>query len=120
MSLATSALLTVVIVSAADSLLAQAPPSQFEHVKGLEPFMGTWEGKYQPPIGPKGTLRVTCQWTANRSYARLTWTFTPEGATTAFDPFSIHVGYSGKTKANHFWVMTWDTQASGAAQCVFC
>ena len=109
----------ICVALATSSIFAQQNPlplpSQFEHLKGLEPLMGVWEGEYQPPGAPKGTLRGTCIWENNRSYAVINWTFAAAESPISVHPFSVRIGFNGKAKAPHFWVTTWDGQAEGPA-----
>jgi hypothetical protein len=99
--------------------LAQQPapplPSQFDHIQGLTPFIGAWEGEYQAPNGPKGKLKGVCSWENNRSYANFIWTFTAKGSPVSVHPFSIRIGFNGTTQAPHFWVTSWEGQAEGPA-----
>lgn len=83
---------------------AQDGPPQFEHIKGLKPFIGEWEGKYDPPGDvPMGTVRVRCKWMGSKGYCHFEGLFTPDGTDIELNPVNIFIGYSGKTKAVHSW-----------------
>ena len=86
------------------NLRAQDAPPQFEHIQDLEPFIGEWEGKYDPPGDvPLGTVRVRCQWMGSKGYCHFEGLFTPDGTGIELNPVNIFIGYSGKTKKVHSW-----------------
>ncbi len=58
------------LISAPALIFAQGmPPSQFEHIQGLEPFVGIWRAGKQG----EGEVQMilSCRLTTNRSYLRL-------------------------------------------------
>jgi hypothetical protein len=62
---------TAAVASLPTLVMAQeGPPSQYEHVKGLESFIGSWRGMMQPPDEEERPLVIGCRWAANKSYAK--------------------------------------------------
>lgn len=58
------------LLSVANRISAQEEaPSQFEHIKGLEPFVGFWTA--EAPEGEGGPMTLICRLTSNRSYLRM-------------------------------------------------
>lgn len=49
----------------------EAPASQFDHVKGLEPLVGAWKGTVTEPDGTEVQVKLNCSWAANKSYAKI-------------------------------------------------
>ena len=47
----------------------EAPPSQFEHISGLEPFVGFWQS--DTPEEDGGPARLVCRLISNRSYLQM-------------------------------------------------
>ena len=96
--------------------LAQEKPPQYEHLKPIEGFVGTWEGAFDPPGNvPPGIVRVNCKWMGNRTYLYVEGLFTPNGTDIVFNPVNIFVGFNGKTQATHAWQMKMSSQASTPA-----
>jgi len=105
------------VTLSSDAYSQDAPP-QFEHIKGLEPFIGVWEGKFDPPgSAPIGTVRVTCKWMSNKSYFQMEGVYVPDGAEEIqLNVANVFIGYSGKTKAVHSWHLDLGTQAEAPAK----
>ena len=59
----------VMQIAVTEAMAQEAPPSQFEAIKGLEPFAGFWEG--EAPEEGGGTVFVVCRFIGNRSYFQL-------------------------------------------------
>jgi hypothetical protein len=70
LSLTALTVVTLGLISAPTLIFAQEPPpSQFEHIQGLEPFVGIWRaGKQGEGEVP---MILSCRLTTNRSYLRL-------------------------------------------------
>ena len=85
----------------------EAPPSQYEHVKGLEPFIGFWAG--DAPDGEEGGIAVMCRWAANKSYGQFNvWT---RGGDERMHLGMINVGWDHAEKKLAMWAFFPDTQA---------
>ena len=70
LSLTTLTVLAFGLISAANQILAQQPPSsQFEHIQGLEPFVGIWRTT-ETQVGEVPMI-LSCRLTTNRSYLQL-------------------------------------------------
>jgi hypothetical protein len=91
----------------------QGPPSQYEHVKGMADFIGFWAGDFQPPNGPEGTLRVSCRWTSNRSYASFGIMMQSGDERTHIG--TTQVGWNGADKQLNAWGFWPDQQTHGKA-----
>ena len=87
---------------------AQEPPrSQYERVKGLEPFIGFWAG--DAPEGQEGGLAVSCRWAANKSYGQFSIWSRNEDERTHLGTISI--GWDGAEKKLAMWAFFPDVQA---------
>lgn len=107
--------LSLLIALVAGAAVAQeGPPSQYEHVKGLEPFIGFWQGDFQPPGGPEGTVTGFCRWTSNRSYAQFQWSFQPEGGE-RMHVGTVLIGWDGGVKGLKSWTFFPEGQSQGEA-----
>ena len=88
---------------------AQEPPrSQYEHVKGLEPFMGFWAG--EAPEGEDGGLAIMCRWAANKSYGQFNIWMRDEDERTHLG--MINVGWDGAEQKLAMWAFFPDVQAT--------
>ncbi len=90
-------------------LVAQEPPrSQYEHVKGLEPFIGFWASDAND--SQEGRLAVSCRWTGNKSYAQFNvWVRNDDERTNLG---TINIGWDGAAKKLAMWAFFPDGQAS--------
>ncbi|WP_146401973.1 hypothetical protein [Planctomycetes bacterium CA13] len=90
----------------------QEPPA-YEHLKQLEPFVGKWQGKFDPPgNAPLGTITVTTAWVGNKSYLYSEVLYTPDGMDAVLNQGNTMIGYNWKTKSVHAWEFGWVTQTS--------
>lgn len=90
----------------------QEPPA-YEHLKQLEPFIGKWQGKFDPPgETPLGTITVTTSWVGNKSYLHSEVLYTPDGTSAVLNQGNTMIGYNWKTKSVHAWEFGWVTQTS--------
>ena len=106
----------VVVVSLPNLATAQeGPPSQYEHVKGLEPFMGFWRGTMQPPDGSEMQLTIYCRWAANKSYAKFEIMVRNEDEDERNHISTIIVGRSAKVDGLHMWAFWPDYVSTGKA-----
>lgn len=114
-------LLSVATIPLTPRAVAQTAP-QYEHLKGLDPFIGVWEGKYDPPgEPPMGTVRVECKWIGSKSYFQFEATYSPdgvevEGQKIVLKPNNIFIGYSGKTKSPYSWHLAMGSHMDGPAE----
>ena len=81
------------LFGATAALAQEAPPSQFEHIQGLDPFAGFWEGKSPEEGG--GTIYLSCRYAANRSYLQMQLSMEVEGERESMGTMLI-----GKNHAN--------------------
>jgi len=89
-----------------------APPA-YQHLKQLEPFVGKWQGKFDPPGNvPMGTLTITNRWVGNKSYLLSEVLFTPDGTQVVLNQQTTLFGYNWKTKSMHTWEFGWVMQSS--------
>ena len=104
------------------SIASAQTASLYEQLKGLEPFVGVWEGKYDPPGEPPvGTIRVECKWIGSKSYFQFEATYSPDGFEVDGDkvelkPNSVFIGYSGKTKSPYSWHLAMGSQMEGPVE----
>jgi hypothetical protein len=108
--------LTVVplgLILAPRLIFAQQPPSsQFEHIQGLEPFVGFWRTT-ETQVGEVPMI-LSCRFTANRSYLQLQVS-TP----TADGPQTIGTVLIGRDFAKDqvsAWCFLGDNQSHGKVQ----
>ena len=100
-----SMLLAVMLASVT---LAQELPSQQEHIKGLEPFMGFWQGELTD-VGV--TLNVSGRWASNGSYAQ--FQFSVRGEEERTHVGTVIVGYSGEEQKVKMWGFWPDSAIEG-------
>jgi hypothetical protein len=91
----------------------EEPPSQYEHVKGLEPFIGFWSGTMQPPDEAEQQLMVFCRWVANKSYAK--FEIMSRNEDERMHMATIIVGRSAKEDGLRMWGFWPDRLATGKA-----
>lgn len=100
----------------ANTVLAQQEvqePPAYEHLKQLEPFVGKWLGKFDPPgNAPLGTITVTTTWVGNKSYLHSEVVYTPDGTDAVLNQSNTMIGYNWKTNSIHAWEFGWVTQTS--------
>lgn len=77
----------------------EPPPSQYEHVKGLEPFIGFWASDSDE--GQDGGIAMFCRWAANKSYGQFNIWLRNEGERTHLG--NISVGWDGAEKKLALW-----------------
>lgn len=89
------------------------PPPAYQHLKQLEPFVGKWQGKFDPPGGaPLGTVTVTSRWVGNKSYLLTEVLYTPDGTKAVLNQQTALIGFNWKTKSMHTWEFGWVKQTS--------
>jgi hypothetical protein len=104
--------MSIVILLAGIGSHGMAQDSNHEHIQALKPFVGQWTDK----LTEDGTeLNLSCQWAANRSYLRFSWTAKAEGGKKATHMADLYVGYNGKTGDLHHWTLRHDLQSDGPA-----
>ena len=87
--------------------LAQEPRSQYDRVKGVEPFIGFWAG--EAPEGEGNRLMITCRWAANKSYGQFQiWNRSDDERNHLG---TINVGWDGAEKKLALWTFFPDAQA---------
>ena len=91
-------LATSLVAMLASASVGQELPSQNEHIKGLEPFIGFWEGE-APNTG--GTLNVWGRWASNNSFAQ--FQFFLRGGDERTHIGTVIVGYSGENQQVKMW-----------------
>ena len=82
-----STVAALVCVASSVVAQAQAPPSNYEHLKGLEWMIGTWESESEaqdgiPGLLPKGdkmNLRLDCAWRLNKNAIGVEYTIKAKG-----------------------------------------
>jgi hypothetical protein len=67
---ATIALAFGLFLMAQQTSAQETPPSQFEHIQGLEPLVGFWRAE-APAEDGGGPISLSCRLTGNRSYLQL-------------------------------------------------
>ena len=105
-SLSVFAVLLVAVFNSVGS--AQDLPSQQEHIKGLEPFMGFWEGELP---NTDATLNVWGRWASNNSFAQFQFSVRGEDDRTHIG--TVIVGYSGETQKVNMWGFWPDSTMQG-------
>lgn len=91
----------------------EGPPSQFEHIKGLEPFVGVWQGEIPSPSGEAQPLTMSCRLTANKSYA--TFNLSGENEGERMNLGMIVVGMDAPKQQLTMWSFWPDRQSKGNA-----
>ena len=93
---------TLLVVSSLVVGQAEEPVSHYEHLKGLESYVGEWIGKGQvseesdaPTAGEEITVRVTTDWILNRNVLVADW--------------EVEVG--GEIFNQGKWLWWWDTKS---------
>lgn len=112
----TTAVFTVVSLFTLTTAVSQAQQRhvpQYEHLKGLEPFIGQWEGKFDPPGDvPIGTVHLSGTWLGSKSYVYFKVTFVPDNTDIVINATNVFVGFSGATQATHAWHLGIMSQAN--------
>lgn len=110
--------LILLLLSVCNIGFSQDAPPQHEHIKSLTPFIGVWEGKYDPPGEPPiGTVRITCEWMGNKSYLHMKGVYIPDAAPEVkLNVSNVFIGYNGKTKAIHAWHLDLGSQSEAAVK----
>lgn len=91
----------------------EAPPSQYEHIKGMEQFVGQWEGLTQPDEGESLPLFMDCKLSGNKSYAHLSFDIETEEGVANFG--SILIGWDAPNKQQTMWAFWPEVQLKGNA-----
>jgi hypothetical protein len=106
-------LLTMIITNTSHAEDENNPPPAYQHLKQLEPFVGKWQGKFDPPgNAPMGTVTVTNRWVGNKSYLLTEVLYTPDGTDVVLNQQTALIGYNWKTKSMHTWEFGWLMQSS--------
>jgi hypothetical protein len=88
----------VVVATLAGIGKAQELPSQQQHIQGLEPFMGFWEGELPDT---EATVNVWGRWTSNNSFGQFQFSIRGENERTHVG--TVIVGYSGENQKVKMW-----------------
>lgn len=105
--------LTMITMSAGLAEDGNNPPPAYQHLKHLEPYVGKWQGKFDPPgAAPLGTVTFTCRWGGNKSYLLTEVFYTPEGTQVVLNQKTAIIGFNWKTKSLHTWEFGWVKQSS--------
>jgi hypothetical protein len=103
-------ILTIGLLAVAGRSSAQeAPLSQFEHIKGLEPFVGFWQSDTPEEEGGPATL--VCRLIANRSYLQMQLSMQVEGERETIATMLIGKDHAKDQVA--FWGFWADQQTMG-------
>lgn len=102
----------LLVAALATTAVAQEPPSQYERLEQLEPYVGFWQGDFQPSDGAAGTLFANARWTSNRSYVQIQWSFQADDAerTRRVPMVTVVLGWDGK----HEQIRCWTFHPAGA------
>lgn len=88
------------------------PPSNYEHLKGLEYFIGEWDLKTASPDAESGEAQLKCEWTLNKNFLMWAASGKAEGKDVVF--FRGMTGWDAPTmsiKGWYFWAFAIQSEA---------
>jgi hypothetical protein len=104
--------IVAVAASCCTVMAAEPMPSQYEHIKALEPFVGLWQTDLPSTDGTGGTLTAVGRLASNKSYLQLQFTTRSEDERTHVGTIIIGRDFAGDQLV--VWGFWPDQQAHGS------